>query len=178
MGQSPWQSRSQSNGKFNCLLFIRVNDCSLVSLLSFQPKITHSLAHSIFPCIICLQLDRAFGRNSRRGQSVASYASFYDDEDLYATIDESNRLWRLYETQFDLILPNNNFETTFEELREAVDSLSTEPQWVPISWINSEWWGSFSIHHETSLQAKHICPTRTTFLLYSYSINLSIISID
>lgn len=133
-------ARSQTV-RFKCLsLFIHVNYRSLV-LLSYyceRRKKKYSLTHLIFCCIICLQLDRAFGRNSRRGQSVASYASFYDDEDLYATIDESNRLCRLYETQFDLIVPNNNFETTFEELREAVDSLSTEPQWVPISWINSE----------------------------------------
>lgn len=85
-----------------------------------------------------LQFDRAIGRNSRRGRSIASYASFYDDEDLYATIDESNRLFRVYETQFDLMIPNNNFETTFESLREAVDALSTESQWVPISWVYSD----------------------------------------
>lgn len=85
------------------------------------------------------QFDRAIAtRNSKRGRSIASYASFYDDEDLYATIDESQRLFRMYETQFDLMIPNNNFENTFEELRAAVDALSTEPQWLPISWVYSE----------------------------------------
>ena len=69
---------------------------------------------------------------------MQSYASFYEDEDLYATIEESNRLYRLYETQYDLVITNNNFEKTFEQLREAVDALSTEPQWVPIQWVFSE----------------------------------------
>ena len=84
------------------------------------------------------QFDRAIAtRNSKRGRSIASYASF-DEEDLYATIDESQRLYRLYETQYDLMITNQDFGNTFEELRAALDSLSTEHQWVPFSWICSE----------------------------------------
>lgn len=78
------------------------------------------------------------GRNSRRGRTLQSLASFYEDEDLHATIEESHRLYRTYETQFDTAFVNHNFEKTFEMLRENVDALSTEPQWVPISWIYSE----------------------------------------
>jgi len=82
--------------------------------------------------------DRAMGRNSRRGRTLQSLASFYEDEDLQQTIEESARLFRQFEKEFDLVLVNNNFEKTFEQLREAVDALSTEPQWVPINWVYSE----------------------------------------
>ena len=82
--------------------------------------------------------DRAMGRNSRRGRTLQSLASFYEDEDLHQTIEESHRLYRTYETQFDQVFVNHNVEKTFEALRESVDALSTEPQWVPISWIYSE----------------------------------------
>jgi guanylate kinase len=82
--------------------------------------------------------DRALGRNSRRGRTVQSLASFYEDEDLQATIEESNRLYRTFETQFDQIIVNANFEKTFEVLRESLDQLSIEPQWVPISWVYSD----------------------------------------
>lgn len=78
------------------------------------------------------------GRNSRRGRTLQSLASFYEDEDLQQTIEESARLFRQFEKEFDLVLVNNNFEKTFEQLREAVDALSTEPQWVPINWVYSE----------------------------------------
>lgn len=78
------------------------------------------------------------GRHSRRGRTLQSLASFYEDEDLQATIEESQRLFRTYETQFDLVLVNNNFEKTFEQLREALDALSTEPQWVPIDWVYND----------------------------------------
>lgn len=84
------------------------------------------------------QFDRALGRNSRRGRTIQSLASFYEDEDLQNTIEESSRVYRTYETQFDLVLVNNNFEKTFEQLREAVDALSTESQWVPINWVYSD----------------------------------------
>jgi hypothetical protein len=65
-------------------------------------------------------------------------ASFYEDEDLQATIEESARLHRTYEKYFDMILVNNNFEKTFEDLKEALDALSTEAQWVPINWVFSD----------------------------------------
>ncbi|KAI1285705.1 MAGUK p55 subfamily member 2 [Halotydeus destructor] len=84
-----------------------------------------------------MTFDRAF-RNSRRGRTLQSLASFYEDEDLQGTIEESNRLYRTYETQFDQVIMNSNFEKSFEVLRESLDALSTEPQWVPINWIYSE----------------------------------------
>ncbi|RWS03997.1 MAGUK p55 subfamily member 6-like protein [Dinothrombium tinctorium] len=82
--------------------------------------------------------DRALGRQSRRARTLQSLASFYEDEDLQATIDESQRLQRMYEKSFDLLIVNNNFEKTFEQLREALDAMTIEPQWVPISWVYSE----------------------------------------
>lgn len=66
---------------------------------------------------------------------MQSLAEFYEDEDLQVTIEESARIQRLYERYFDLTIINNNYDKTFELLREAVDSLSIEHQWVPINWI-------------------------------------------
>ncbi|KAH7977500.1 hypothetical protein HPB49_001995 [Dermacentor silvarum] len=57
------------------------------------------------------------------------------DEDLKRTIEESAQLQRAYERYFDTVLVNNNFEKTFEQLKDVIDSLSTDPQWVPISWV-------------------------------------------
>lgn len=66
---------------------------------------------------------------------MQSLAEFYEDEDLQVTIDESARIQRAYEKYFDLTIINSNYDKTFELLREAVDSLSIEHQWVPINWI-------------------------------------------
>ncbi|XP_015792987.1 MAGUK p55 subfamily member 6 [Tetranychus urticae] len=86
-----------------------------------------------------MTLDRALGRHhSRRARTLQSLASFCEDEDLQVTISESAKLNRTYEKYFDMILVNNNFDKTFEDLKEALNALSTEPQWVPINWVFSE----------------------------------------
>lgn len=83
-----------------------------------------------------LTFDRAMGRHgSRRARTLESLASLYEDEDLKNTVEESGRLQRAYEKYFDITLQNSNFDKTFEQLKDSIDALSTEPQWVPISWV-------------------------------------------
>ncbi|GFY55677.1 MAGUK p55 subfamily member 6 [Trichonephila inaurata madagascariensis] len=83
-----------------------------------------------------LTFDRAMGRHgSRRARTMESLASLYEEEDLKGTVEESARLQRAFDKYFDLVLLNTNFDKTYEQLKEAIDALSTEPQWVPISWV-------------------------------------------
>lgn len=80
--------------------------------------------------------DRALSRQSRRAKTLQDFAfDFFEDEDLQLTVEESARLFRVYENYFDIVLVNNNFERTFEQLKDAIDALSMAPQWIPISWI-------------------------------------------
>lgn len=81
-------------------------------------------------------LDRSLSRQSRRAKTLQDFAfDFFEDEDLQLTVEESARLFRVYENYFDIVLVNNNFERTFEQLKDAIDALSMAPQWIPISWI-------------------------------------------
>ncbi|KAG8193351.1 hypothetical protein JTE90_022980 [Oedothorax gibbosus] len=83
-----------------------------------------------------LTFDRAMGRHgSRRARTMESLASLYEEEDLRNTVEESARLQRAFEKYFDLVLLNANFDKTYEQLKDAIDALSTESQWVPISWV-------------------------------------------
>ncbi|UYV70516.1 MPP6 [Cordylochernes scorpioides] len=95
--------------------------------------------HCLFPYFILASgtfFDRAMGRHSsRRARTLESLASLYEDEDLKATIEESARLLRAYNKDLDLVLINTNFDKTFHQLKEAIDSLATQDQWVPISWV-------------------------------------------
>ncbi|XP_076374128.1 protein PALS2-like isoform X4 [Tachypleus tridentatus] len=85
---------------------------------------------------VSMQFEKAMGRHgSRRARTLESLASLYEDEELKSTIEESGRLQRAYEKYFDLMLVNNNFDKTFELLEEAINSLSTEDQWIPVSWV-------------------------------------------
>lgn len=80
--------------------------------------------------------DRALSRQSRRAKTLQDFAfDFFEDEDLQVTVEESARLFRIYENYFDIVLVNNNFDATFQQLKDAIDALSMAPQWIPISWI-------------------------------------------
>ncbi|NXU47762.1 MPP2 protein, partial [Turnix velox] len=51
------------------------------------------------------------------------------------TVEESERIQRGYGHYFDLSLTNDDLERTFGRLREAMEQLRTQPQWVPVTWV-------------------------------------------
>ncbi|KAI0230188.1 MAGUK p55 subfamily member 6, partial [Lamellibrachia satsuma] len=57
------------------------------------------------------------------------------ERDFIATKEESRQIGRNYKHYFDLTIVNDNMDTTYNKLRQAIETLSTEPQWVPVSWV-------------------------------------------
>lgn len=57
------------------------------------------------------------------------------ETDLKKTVDESARIKRAYNHYFDLTIVNDNLDKAFEKLQAAVEQLTTQPQWVPVSWV-------------------------------------------
>ncbi|MGH0154142.1 UNVERIFIED_CONTAM: hypothetical protein FKN15_036191 [Acipenser sinensis] len=57
------------------------------------------------------------------------------EAELKGTVDESGRVQRAYGHYFDLTIVNDNLESSFRSLQGALERLSTEPQWVPVSWV-------------------------------------------
>uniref|UniRef100_A0A1A8KAD0 Membrane protein, palmitoylated 2a (MAGUK p55 subfamily member 2a) n=1 Tax=Nothobranchius kuhntae TaxID=321403 RepID=A0A1A8KAD0_NOTKU len=57
------------------------------------------------------------------------------DSELKRTVDESERIKRAYGHYFDLCIVNDGLEAAFRSLRLALEKLSTEHQWVPVSWV-------------------------------------------
>uniref|UniRef100_A0A8B9C8D2 Guanylate kinase-like domain-containing protein n=1 Tax=Anser brachyrhynchus TaxID=132585 RepID=A0A8B9C8D2_9AVES len=55
--------------------------------------------------------------------------------DTLRTVEESSRIQRGYGHYFDLSLTNDDLERTFGRLRQAMERLRAEPQWVPVSWV-------------------------------------------
>ncbi|CAH1788609.1 unnamed protein product [Owenia fusiformis] len=51
------------------------------------------------------------------------------------TLDESARVERAYKHYFDTTIINDNMGECFNTLRRAIETLSMEPQWVPVSWV-------------------------------------------
>ncbi|KAG6443987.1 hypothetical protein O3G_MSEX003183 [Manduca sexta] len=57
------------------------------------------------------------------------------EEDMKQTLEESARIQRQYEKYIDLAITNHNADTTYSKIMDALHSLSTDHQWVPVSWI-------------------------------------------
>lgn len=73
--------------------------------------------------------------SSRRARTLESLASLYEDDDFVSTVEESMLLQRKYEKYIDLVVVNEDFDTTFRKVVEALESLSHEHQWIPVNWI-------------------------------------------
>lgn len=59
----------------------------------------------------------------------------FKEEDLKRALEDSASLQRTYDKYIDTIITNNDFDTTFRQIVEALESLTTEHQWVPVNWI-------------------------------------------
>ncbi|XP_068274848.1 MAGUK p55 subfamily member 2 isoform X1 [Nyctibius grandis] len=57
------------------------------------------------------------------------------EADARRTAEESGRIQRGYGHYFDLSLTNDDLERTFGRLRDAMDRLRAQPQWVPVTWV-------------------------------------------
>ncbi|CAH2104894.1 unnamed protein product [Euphydryas editha] len=73
--------------------------------------------------------------SSRRARTLESLASLYEEEDLKQTLEDSARIQRQYEKYIDLVLTNNNSDSTYARLMDALHALATDHQWVPVTWI-------------------------------------------
>ncbi|XP_066520979.1 MAGUK p55 subfamily member 2b isoform X2 [Hoplias malabaricus] len=57
------------------------------------------------------------------------------DSELKRTVDESERIQRAYGHYFDLTIVNDNLDGAYRSLKGALERLSTDLQWVPVSWV-------------------------------------------
>ncbi|XP_060792499.1 55 kDa erythrocyte membrane protein [Neoarius graeffei] len=56
-------------------------------------------------------------------------------EALQAIQKESDTIFSLYHHFFDVILVNNDVDESVKGVEEALESASSSPQWVPVSWV-------------------------------------------
>ena len=59
----------------------------------------------------------------------------FQDRDLCKTVDDSKNLEQEFRQYIDLKIENQDPEWTFRSLCDSIAKLSSEPQWVPVSWV-------------------------------------------
>ncbi|XP_041971334.1 protein PALS2 isoform X2 [Aricia agestis] len=102
-----------------------VLDCAPQSL-----KLLHN-SSEFLPYVVMIA---APGIEQLRNLTYASNRNL-TEEDIKQTLEESSRIQRQYEKYIDLVITNNNVDTTYSKIMDALHSLSTDHQWVPVSWI-------------------------------------------
>nr|CAG4643809.1 EOG090X032R [Lepidurus arcticus] len=73
--------------------------------------------------------------STRRARTLESLASLYEEEDFKNAVEESSQLQRTYEKYFDMVIVNEEPDTTFRKVVDALESLCNQHQWVPVSWV-------------------------------------------
>lgn len=57
------------------------------------------------------------------------------DGSLERLAKESDMLRQAYGHYFDLTIVNNDIGETIAKLENAIDTVQSTPQWVPVSWL-------------------------------------------
>ncbi|PWA30291.1 hypothetical protein CCH79_00015731 [Gambusia affinis] len=57
------------------------------------------------------------------------------DEELQRTCDESAKIQAAFGHFFDLIIVNENLDETYRTVKAALETVSKNPQWVPVTWV-------------------------------------------
>ena len=59
------------------------------------------------------------------------------DEQLKEVIEKGREMEEAFSHLFDYILVNMDLDRSYEELLQEINRIETEPQWVPIAWVNN-----------------------------------------
>ncbi|XP_014829443.1 PREDICTED: MAGUK p55 subfamily member 2-like isoform X2 [Poecilia mexicana] len=57
------------------------------------------------------------------------------DEELQRTCDESAKIQAAFGHFFDLTIVNENLDETYRTVKAALETVSKNPQWVPVTWV-------------------------------------------
>lgn len=59
------------------------------------------------------------------------------DEALKDVIEKGREMEETYGHYFDYVLVNMDLDRSYDELLQEINRIETEPQWVPIHWVNN-----------------------------------------
>ncbi|XP_074662551.1 protein PALS2-like isoform X2 [Tubulanus polymorphus] len=108
-----------------CIVDCNAQSINMLKTAEFMPYIVFVAAPSIEILRNMFELGRAEGVTQK----------FYNERDFIRTVDESARIERQFRHYFDCIIVNDNMEETYRSLIENMETLITEPQWVPVNWV-------------------------------------------
>ncbi|RUS71889.1 hypothetical protein EGW08_020342 [Elysia chlorotica] len=105
-----------------CVLDVSPAALKMLKSQEFMPFIVFVAA----PSVEALKVMYEEGKHVRGGR----------EEDFIQTVKESAKIEKVFNTYFDKIIVNDNFEDTYLELRRALSEMTAKQQWVPVNWVH------------------------------------------
>ena len=59
----------------------------------------------------------------------------FQSAELHEMVDKAREMEEIYGHYFDKTIVNTDLERTFDELRQVIEKLDVEAQWVPAFWV-------------------------------------------
>uniref|UniRef100_A0A673YD42 MAGUK p55 scaffold protein 2b n=1 Tax=Salmo trutta TaxID=8032 RepID=A0A673YD42_SALTR len=115
-----------------------VVDAGKICILDVNPQALKVLRTSEFlPYVVFIEAPdyevlKAMNKSAKEAGVMTKQLT---DSELKRTLDESGKIQRAYGHYFDLNIINDSLEGAFCGLKTALERLSTEQQWVPVSWV-------------------------------------------
>ncbi|XP_029914217.1 MAGUK p55 subfamily member 2a isoform X3 [Myripristis murdjan] len=115
-----------------------VVEAGRVCILDANPQSLKVLRTSEFlPYVVFLQAPdfevlKALNHSAVEAEVVTKTLT---DGELQRTCDDSARIQAAYGHYFDLTVVNDNLDETYRTLKAALETVSKNPQWVPVTWV-------------------------------------------
>ncbi|XP_042161850.1 MAGUK p55 subfamily member 2-like isoform X4 [Oncorhynchus tshawytscha] len=115
-----------------------VVDAGKICILDVNPQALKVLRTSEFlPYVVFIEAPdyevlKAMNKSAKEAGVMTKQLT---DSELKRTLDESEKIQRAYGHFFDLNIINDSLEGAFCGLKTALERLSSEQQWVPVSWV-------------------------------------------
>ncbi|XP_038865872.1 MAGUK p55 subfamily member 2-like isoform X1 [Salvelinus namaycush] len=115
-----------------------VVDAGKICILDVNPQALKVLRTSEFlPYVVFIEAPdyevlKAMNKSAKEAGVMTKQLT---DSELKRTLDESEKIQRAYGHYFDLNIINDSLEGAFCGLKTALERLSSEQQWVPVSWV-------------------------------------------
>lgn len=112
-----------------------VIDQHKMCVLDMQPAGLKMLNSSEFKPYIVFIASPSVEELTQRQNEAPSNARKLTREEMSKIVEQSEMINRDYSQHFDLTLVNKNVTDTHDRVMKTVEGLSTDSQWVPVSWV-------------------------------------------
>ncbi|XP_046860400.1 protein PALS2-like [Xenia sp. Carnegie-2017] len=112
-----------------------VIDQHKMCVLDIQPSGLKMLKNSEFMPYVVFIASPTTDELIQRQARAPSNSRQLTNEDMVKIVDRSEAISRDYNQYFDLTIVNKDVNESYERLLKAVEGLSVNTQWVPVSWV-------------------------------------------